>query len=77
MIEYGHWRAIFFILAEAAVYLGAGYRRMTAQVMLTQTIHHVIPFLTNRSIALFKGTSLVIILGLRCAQGRQFLPAFS
>lgn len=49
---------------EAAMSLGLGYWRMTALVVLPQALRHVIPSLINRSIALFKDTSLVIIVGL-------------
>ncbi|WP_158782009.1 amino acid ABC transporter permease [Pantoea sp. BAV 3049] len=49
---------------EAAESLALGYWRMQALVILPQALKLVIPGLVNTIIALFKDTSLVIIIGL-------------
>ncbi|WP_191091625.1 amino acid ABC transporter permease [Affinibrenneria salicis] len=49
---------------EAAQSLALGYWRMQALVILPQALKMVIPGLVNTIIALFKDTSLVIIIGL-------------
>ncbi|WP_170116031.1 amino acid ABC transporter permease [Brenneria roseae] len=49
---------------EAAESLGLGYWRMQGLVILPQALKMVIPGLVNTIIALFKDTSLVIIIGL-------------
>lgn len=49
---------------EAAAGLGLGYWRSTALVILPQALKMVIPGIVNTFIALFKDTSLVIIIGL-------------
>ena len=49
---------------EAAKALGLGYWRITWLIVLPQALRHVIPSLIGRCIALFKDTSLVIIVGL-------------
>jgi general L-amino acid transport system permease protein len=49
---------------EAAKALGLGYWQTTFLVVLPQALRHVIPSLIGRCIALFKDTSLVIIVGL-------------
>lgn len=49
---------------EAAQALGLGYWRMTGLVILPQALKLVIPGIVNTFIALFKDTSLVIIIGL-------------
>jgi len=49
---------------EAARALGLGYWRMNYLVILPQALRHVLPSLVGRCIALFKDTSLVIIVGL-------------
>lgn len=49
---------------EAADALGLGYWRKTGLVVLPQAIRIVIPGLVNSAIALFKDTSLVLIIGL-------------
>lgn len=49
---------------EAAAALGLGYWRSTALVILPQALKLVIPGIVNTFIALFKDTSLVIIIGL-------------
>jgi general L-amino acid transport system permease protein len=49
---------------EAADALGLGYWRKTGLVILPQAIRLVIPGIVNSFIALFKDTSLVLIIGL-------------
>ncbi|WP_440866658.1 amino acid ABC transporter permease [Symbiopectobacterium purcellii] len=49
---------------EASAALGLGYWRMQGLVILPQALNLVIPGLVNTIIALFKDTSLVIIIGL-------------
>ncbi|MBF7729793.1 amino acid ABC transporter permease [Pseudomonas sp. N040] len=49
---------------EAAAALGLGYWRMMGLVILPQALKLVIPGIVNTFIALFKDTSLVIIIGL-------------
>ena len=49
---------------EAAQALGLGYWRMMGLVVLPQALKLVIPGIVNTFIALFKDTSLVIIIGL-------------
>lgn len=49
---------------EAAAAMGLGYWRMMGLVVLPQALKMVIPGLVNTFIALFKDTSLVIIIGL-------------
>jgi general L-amino acid transport system ATP-binding protein len=49
---------------EAAKALGLGYWRVTLYVVLPQALRIVVPPLIGRCIALFKDTSLVIIVGL-------------
>ncbi len=49
---------------EAARALGLGYWRMMGLVILPQALKMVIPGIVNTFIALFKDTSLVIIIGL-------------
>jgi general L-amino acid transport system permease protein len=49
---------------EAAAALGLGYWRMMGLVILPQALKMVIPGIVNTFIALFKDTSLVIIIGL-------------
>jgi len=49
---------------EAAQALGLGYGRMMALVILPQALKLVIPGIVNTFIALFKDTSLVLIIGL-------------
>jgi general L-amino acid transport system permease protein len=49
---------------EAAAALGLGYWRMMGLVILPQALKLVIPGIVNTLIALFKDTSLVIIIGL-------------
>ena len=49
---------------EAAQALGLGYWRMTGLVIMPQALTLVIPGIVNTFIALFKDTSLVIIIGL-------------
>lgn len=49
---------------EASAALGLGYWRMQGQVILPQALKLVIPGLVNTIIALFKDTSLVIIIRL-------------
>lgn len=49
---------------EASAALGLGYWRMQGLVILPQALKLVIPGLVNTIIALFKDTSLVIIIGL-------------
>ena len=50
--------------AEASNALGLGSFHTTALVVLPQALRHVLPPLIGRCIALFKDTSLVIIVGL-------------
>ncbi len=49
---------------EAAAALGLGYWRMMGLVVLPQALRHVIPGIVNTFIALFKDTTLVLIIGL-------------
>ena len=49
---------------EAASSLGLKRWKVTYLVVLPQALHHVIPSLIGRCVALFKDTSLVIIVGL-------------
>lgn len=49
---------------DAAKSIGLGYWKTTALVVLPQALRHVIPSLIGRCIALFKDTTLVIIVGL-------------
>jgi len=49
---------------EAAAALGLGYWRRTRLIVLPQALAMVIPPLVNNFISTFKGTSLVIIIGL-------------
>ncbi len=49
---------------EAAAALGLNYYKSTYLVVLPQALRHVLPPLVGRCIALFKDTSLVIIVGL-------------
>lgn len=49
---------------EASAALGLGYWRMQGLIILPQALKLVIPGLVNTIIALFKDTSLVIIIGL-------------
>jgi general L-amino acid transport system permease protein len=49
---------------EAADALGLGYWRTMRLVILPQALHRVIPPLVNTFIALFKDTSLVLIIGI-------------
>ena len=49
---------------EAAAAMGLGYWRMMGLVILPQALKLVIPGIVNAFIALFKDTSLVIIIGL-------------
>jgi general L-amino acid transport system permease protein len=50
--------------AEAAASLGLGYWRTMAHVVLPQALRIVIPGIVNVFIALFKDTTLVLIIGL-------------
>lgn len=49
---------------EAAMALGLGYWRMMSLIILPQALKLVIPGIVNTFIALFKDTTLVIIIGL-------------
>jgi general L-amino acid transport system permease protein len=49
---------------EAAQALGLGYWRMMGLIVLPQALKLVIPGIVNTFIALFKDTSLVLIIGL-------------
>jgi general L-amino acid transport system permease protein len=49
---------------EAADALGLGYWQMMALIVLPQTLRRTIPPLVNTFIALFKDTSLVLIIGI-------------
>ncbi len=49
---------------DAAKALGLNYWKITVFVVLPQALRHVLPSLIGRCIALFKDTSLVIIVGL-------------
>jgi general L-amino acid transport system permease protein len=49
---------------EAAQALGLSYWQLQLQVILPQALRNVLPSLMNSAIALFKDTSLVIIVGL-------------
>lgn len=50
--------------AEAAQALGLAYWQIQLGVILPQTLRNVLPSLMNSAIALFKDTSLVVIVGL-------------
>jgi general L-amino acid transport system permease protein len=49
---------------EGAMALGLGYWRMTGFVILPQALKHVIPGIVNSFIALFKDTTLVLIVAI-------------
>ena len=49
---------------EAAAALGLGYWRTMGLIVLPQALKHVIPGIVNTFIALFKDTTLVLIIGL-------------
>ena len=49
---------------EAAAALGLGYWKTMGLVVLPQALRHVIPGIVNTFIALFKDTTLVLIIGL-------------
>jgi general L-amino acid transport system permease protein len=49
---------------EAAKALGLGYWRIMGLIVLPQALKHVIPGIVNTFIALFKDTTLVLIIGL-------------
>src|SRR5476649_1181635 len=49
---------------EAASALGLSYWKTTALIVMPQALRHVIPGLVNSFIALFKDTSLVLIVAL-------------
>ena len=49
---------------EAAAALGLGYGQTMLRVILPQALRHVIPGLANTAIALFKDTTLVLVIGL-------------
>lgn len=49
---------------EAAAALGLGYWRTMGLIVLPQALRHVIPGIVNSFIALFKDTTLVLIIGL-------------
>ncbi len=49
---------------EAAAALGLGYWKTMLYVILPQAVRHVIPGLINTVIALFKDTTLVLIIGM-------------
>ena len=49
---------------EAAMALGLSYWRMMGFIVLPQALKHVIPGIVNSFIALFKDTTLVLIIGL-------------
>ncbi len=49
---------------EAAAALGLGYGRTMLHVILPQALRHVIPGIANTAIALFKDTTLVLVIGL-------------
>lgn len=49
---------------EAAAALGLGYWRLMVAVILPQALHVVIPGIVNVFVALFKDTTLVLIIGL-------------
>ncbi|MFT5438907.1 MAG: general L-amino acid transport system permease protein [Alphaproteobacteria bacterium] len=49
---------------EAAAALGLGYGRTMVHVILPQALRHVIPGIANTAIALFKDTTLVLVIGL-------------
>ncbi|MBI1775997.1 MAG: amino acid ABC transporter permease [Proteobacteria bacterium] len=49
---------------EAASALGLGYWQTTAMIVLPQALEKVIPGIVNNAIALFKDTTLVMIVGL-------------
>jgi general L-amino acid transport system permease protein len=61
---------------EAAMALGLGYWRMMALVILPQALRLVIPGIVNSFIALFKDTSLVLIVAIFDLLG-QLRAAFS
>jgi general L-amino acid transport system permease protein len=60
----GGLQAISLGQYDAAKSLGLNYWKTTALIVLPQALRHVIPSLIGRCIALFKDTSLVIIVGL-------------
>jgi general L-amino acid transport system permease protein len=62
--------------AEAASALGLSYPKTTAFVVMPQALRHVIPGLVNSFIALFKDTTLVLIVGILDLLG-QIRAAFS
>jgi general L-amino acid transport system permease protein len=49
---------------EAAAALGLSYGRTMVHVILPQALRHVIPGIANTAIALFKDTTLVLVIGL-------------
>jgi len=49
---------------EAAAALGLGYWRTMGLVVLPQALRHVVPGIANTFIALFKDTTLVLVIGL-------------
>ena len=49
---------------EGAMALGLGYWQMMGLIILPQALKHVIPGIVNSFIALFKDTTLVLIIGL-------------
>ncbi len=61
---------------EAAAALGLSWSKTTALIVLPQALRHVIPGLVNSFIALFKDTSLVLIVALFDLLG-QLRAAFS
>lgn len=60
----GGLQAISLGQYDAAKSIGLNYWKTTALIVLPQALRHVIPSLIGRCIALFKDTSLVIIVGL-------------
>ena len=60
----GGLQAISLGQYDAAKSIGLSYWKTTALVVLPQALRHVIPSLIGRCIALFKDTTLVIIVGL-------------
>ena len=62
--------------AEAASALGLSWSKTTALIVMPQALRHVIPGLVNSFIALFKDTSLVLIVALFDLLG-QLRAAFS
>jgi general L-amino acid transport system permease protein len=49
---------------EGAIALGLNYWQMMRKVILPQALRHVIPGIVNSFIALFKDTSLVLVIGI-------------